>query len=213
MNHVETVRGDVAQLVREHVLEGVDDVLWGVAFDGRRLVVAGGDRLWRLVPDTGREVDELETSPSPGGLAYDGRHLWQRSADRLQQLEPRTGFVVRRVELVLDDVTGLECLEHDVLVLHAGGRSLARVEILDGTVVDQVETNAPLRGLGWVGGELWSATSGELVRLDPASGRILARVALAAGVEVCDLTADAEGLVWCVDGSSSAVRALALPRS
>ena len=148
MNHVETVRGDVAQLVREHVLEGIDDVLFGVTFDGRRLVVAGGDRLWRLVTDTGREVDELETSPSPGGLAYDGRHLWQRSADRLQQLELRTGFVVRSIPLKLDDVTGLECLGRDVLVLHAGGHSLARVETFDGTVVDQFEMSAPLRGLG-----------------------------------------------------------------
>jgi hypothetical protein len=208
MNHVETVRGDVAQLVREHVLD-VDAVLFGITFDGRRLVVAGGDRLWRLVTDTGREVDELETSPSPGGLAYDGRHhVWQLSADRLQQLEPRTGFVVRSLELRLVDVTGLECLGHDVLVLHGGGRWLARLETLDATVVDQFETNAPLRGLGRVGGELWSATSDELVRLDPASGRILARVALPAGIEVCDLAADAERLLWCVDGSSSAVRAL-----
>jgi hypothetical protein len=215
MNQNEAVRGggDAVQLVREHVVEGIDDVVHGATFDGRRLVVAAGYRLFRLVPDSGHEVDQLETSPSRGGLAFDGRHLWQRSGDHLQQLEPRTGFVLKSIAPGLDDVTGLECLERDLLVLHAGGRSLARVETLDATVVAQLETNAPLRGLGWAGGELWSATAGELLRIDPASGRILARLALPAGIEVCDLTGDSEGRLWCVDGSSCVVRAFARPRS
>jgi hypothetical protein len=213
MNQTEAVRSDVAELVREHVVEGIDDAVHGATFDGRRLVLAAGYRLFRLAPDSGREVDEMETSPSRGGLAYDGRHLWQRSEAHLQQLEPRTGDVLKSIAPELDDITGLECLAGDLLILHAGGRSMARVETLDATVVAQFETKVPLHGLGWVGGELWSATSGELVRLDPASARILARVALPGGIDVCDLTADAEGRLWCVDGSSRVVRAFARPRS
>ena len=212
MNQSEAIRGEVVQLVREHVVVDSYDVVHGVTFDGRRLVVAGDYRLFRVAPDSGRDVDELETFPHRGGLAYDGKHLWQHTEDEFQQLDPRTALVVRAVAPPLDGVTGLECIGHDLLILHAGGRSLARVEIFDGTVVSQFETEAPLRGLGWMGRGLWSATEGEVVRLDPASGRLLARVALPAGIEVCDLTADAEGLLWFVDGGSSAVRALALPR-
>jgi hypothetical protein len=102
----------------------------------------------------------------------------------------------------------VECLGHDVLLLHAGGHRLARVETLDATVIADVEISGPLRGLGWVTGELWSSSPGQLCRLDPLSGRIDARVALPAEIDVLDLAGDAEGHAWCVDGRSRVVREL-----
>ena len=70
MNSTEGIREEVAQLVRQDIVDAVDDVLHGATFDGRRLVVAAGERLARLIPDSARVVDQLETFPDPGGLAY-----------------------------------------------------------------------------------------------------------------------------------------------
>lgn len=212
MNQSEGVRREAAQLGRELVVEGISEPVHGAAFDGRLLVLASGYRLFRVVPETGRIVDELETSPSPGGLAYDGRHLWQLSEGRFQSVELRTGFVLKSIGPEVDVVAGLEYFDGDLLVLHAGGRCLSRIETLDATFISRVETDVALRGLAWGAGQLWSSTTGMLVRLDPASARILARVGLPSGVEVADMTGDGEGRLWCVDGKTNRVRAFSRPR-
>jgi hypothetical protein len=213
MNSTEAVGVEVLRPVREHVVEEVDDVIHGATFDGRRLVVAASNRLARLLPGSGRVVDQLETFPHRGGLAYDGRHLWQHSEGHLQHLDSRTGFVLRSISPQVSEVMGLECIGDDLLVLHAAGRALARVETLDATAVADVEVDAPLRGLAWVGRELWSSTAGWLCRIDPASGRVVAQFALPAGIDVCDLAGDAEGHVWCVDGRSRLLRAFVTSRT
>jgi hypothetical protein len=217
MNSTEGIREEreeVLRLVREDIVAEVDDAIHGATFDGRRrLVLAAGARLVRRVPDSGRVVDQLETFPDPGGLAYAGRCLWQRSEGHVQQLDQRTGFVLRSISPRLREITGLECIGDDLLVLHAAGRALARVETLDAVSVAEVELSAPMRGLAWVERELWSSTAGELCRIDPASGRIVARFALPAGVEVCDLAGDAQGRIWCVDGRSRVLRAFVKPRT
>ncbi len=85
----------VAPILREHIVSGLDGGAYGIAAVGRRLFVAAGLGLFRIAPESGRVIDELETHPSPGGLAYNGRHLWQLSDGRVQEVEVRTGFVVR----------------------------------------------------------------------------------------------------------------------
>src|SRR5579859_4314354 len=40
MNATPAIHGEVARLVREHVVEEVDDAIHGATFDGRRLVLA-----------------------------------------------------------------------------------------------------------------------------------------------------------------------------
>jgi hypothetical protein len=218
MNATEAIRERaVAHLVLEHVVEKIDAVpegaaLDGITFDGMRLVLAAADRLVRIRPDSGRVVDTFETSVAPGGLAYDGQHLWQHSGDELQQLEPRTGFVLRALALKLDDITGLECVADDLFVLHQAGRALARIRKLDATLVANFDASTPLRGLAWSARELWSFSGGELCRIDQASGRILERVSLPAGVEVRDLASDHEGRLWCVDGRSRVVRGFVITK-
>ena len=59
----ESIREDIAHLVRQDVVVEVDDVIHGATFDGRRLVVAAGELFARLIPDSGRVVDQLETFP------------------------------------------------------------------------------------------------------------------------------------------------------
>jgi hypothetical protein len=212
MNSTEVVREEVAHLVREYVVEELDDDIHGITRGGARLRLASGDWLVRFAPDGGRFVDRFQTFPDPGGLAFDGRNLWQHSEGELQQIDPRTGFVLRTIRPPLADIAGLECMGDDLLVLHAGGRALARIETLDATPLVNVELGTPMRGLAWVARGLWSSTASAVCRIDPASGRLLARWSLPAGVVVCDLAGDADGHMWCVDGTSRVVRSLARTR-
>jgi hypothetical protein len=206
MNSTEASR-EVARLVREHVVRVVDGAIHGLTFDGKRLVLAAGERLVRLAPETGRVVDQLETFPDRGGLAYDGRHLWQLSEGRIQQIDLRTGFVQRSIGPQPSVVTGLECLGDQLLVLHTAGRTLACVETLNATSVAEIDVQLPLRGLAWATRRLWASTADELCCIDPASGRIVAEFALPPGLEVCDIAGDAEGRLWCADGRSHVLRA------
>jgi nucleotide-binding universal stress UspA family protein len=216
MDPTETVHSDTGTLVREYEPLPTSEPLHGVTFDHGRLVLASGLYLFRIKPETGRIIDQLETFPATGGLAHDGRYFWQPCAGGIQKLDARTGFVARSLALDLKGTTGLECLERDVLVLHAEGRCFARIRVEDhalsteAVVVSDIATDEQLRGLTWAGGELWSATAHGLVRIDPASARILARLELS-GVEVSDLAADAVGHFWCVDGRSRILRRFACP--
>jgi hypothetical protein len=218
MNSTETIREESAHLEREYVVEGLAGDIHGAAFSGRLLRLAAGDWLVRFATETGRLVDFFQTFPHPGGLADDGRLLWQHSEGQLQQIDPRTGFVLRSISPQLSDIAGLECMGDDLLVLHAGGRSLARIETRDPKMLgvatlSDVELSAPMRGLTWVARGLWSSTAGALCRIDPASGRIVARLALPAGVEICDLAGDAQGHLLGVDGRSRVVRAFSHRRA
>ena len=211
------VRDEVARLLLEYEAEGSADVLHGVTFRDGRLVVAGGRYLVYVVPGTGRLVDDFETSPAAAGLSYDGRNIWQYGGDALQQLDARTGLVLRSLKPNLEGVTGLECHEDDLLILHASGRLLSRIHLKEhalsneAVVIAEAVTTAPLRGLTWEGGELWSSTAGALVRIDPVTARVLKRLALPAGIQVSDLAADTEGRLFCVDGHDRKVRGFAWP--
>jgi hypothetical protein len=208
MNSTESIRENASNALREvrEFVVAEAGVIHGITFDGRRLVLAAGERLTRLAPESGRVVDQFETFPSRGGLAYDGRCLWQPSGGRIQQLDRRTGFVLRSISPRLSDVTGLGCIGDDLLMLHLAGNALARVETLNATSVN-VELKAPLHGLAWVARRLWSSQPGWLCCIDPATGAIVAQFALPPRTEVCDITGDAEGRLWCVDGRSRVVRA------
>jgi hypothetical protein len=212
MTSTETIDTRVAQVahaVREHVVHEADGVIHGITFDGRRMVLATGARLIRVAPESGRVIDQFETFPDRGGLAYDGRCLWQHSEGRLQQLDRRTGFVLRSISPPVSEITGLGSMGRDLLVLHASGRALARVETLDSTCVTNVDLQGPMYGLAWVARRLWSSNAGGLCCIDPDSGRVVARVELPEGIEACDLAGDIEGRVWCVDGRTRVLRAFA----
>ncbi|MBV9948439.1 MAG: universal stress protein [Myxococcales bacterium] len=66
-----------------------------------------------------------------------------------------------------------------------------------------------LRGLAWVGADLWSSSAGALVRLDPETGRVLERLTVPGAASICDLAADSGRRLWCVDGASRSVRVFA----
>lgn len=208
---------DEARLVLEYKTSGSDAALSGATLAGRRLVLASNSYLLRLMPDSGRVVDRLETFPAEGGLAYDGYRIWQYAGRRFEQLDGRTGLVVQSVSTELRDLTGLECLEGGLLALHQGGHRLAWLHFekhgrsRKAIAERDLHTEAPLHGLCWVGDELWSSFGNELLRLDPATADVLERLALPGAGEVRDIAGDAQGRFWCVDGVSSDVRVFERP--
>jgi hypothetical protein len=214
----QTIRASLAQLVRECDAAHPGDALQGATFEGTRLVVASDEYLLRVLPESGRVVDRLATFPDSGGLGFDGCCLWQRNSDSLQQLDVRMGSVVQSVTPDVAEVTGLECRGGHLLVLHSAGRRLMRFRIdclgllAEAVMVSERQTDVSLRGLSWVGAELWSSAGDELVRIDPGTASTLERVPLPGSVEVRDLAVDSIGRFWCVDGATSTVRVFARPR-
>ena len=66
MNSTQGTREEVVRLVRAYTVNGIEGALHGATFDGRRLVLAAGDRLVRLSPDSGRFIDQLRRSQLEG---------------------------------------------------------------------------------------------------------------------------------------------------
>jgi nucleotide-binding universal stress UspA family protein len=218
MNAIDpSIHAEEARLVLEYDTPGTGAALCGATLAGRRLVLASNAYLLRLVPDSGRVIDRLETFPAEGGLAYDGYRIWQYASRRFEQLDGRTGLVVQSVSTDLRDLTGLECLEGGLLALHDEGRRLAWLHFeahgraKKAVAERDVMTAAALHGLCWVGGELWSASGSDLLRLDPVSAAVLERLSLPGSSGVRDMAGDVRGRFWCVDGVTSGVRVFERP--
>jgi len=68
----------------------------------------------------------------------------------------------------------------------------------------------------WVDGELWHGTwegdEGEIRRIDPESGKILARLSMPEGVGVSGLESDGAELFYAGGGTSGKVRAVRRPK-
>ncbi len=77
-----------AKIVRElGPFDGAEQVA-GVAYDGERLWIAGGDRLDAVDPASGKVLRSIDVA-AHAGTAFDGRHLFQIAEDRIQQAGPR----------------------------------------------------------------------------------------------------------------------------
>ncbi len=68
----------------------------------------------------------------------------------------------------------------------------------------------------WVEGELWHGTwegdESELRRVDPATGQVLERVEMPAGMMVSGLESDGKDTFFCGGGGSGKVRRVRRPR-
>ncbi|HEY1697400.1 MAG TPA: hypothetical protein VGG39_34800 [Polyangiaceae bacterium] len=214
MNRSEAVSSGEARsasVVRQHRIPDLDGPIHGITYDGKYLVLAAGSRLVRIVPDTGRVVDQLETFPSEGGLAFDGEHYWQASAGDFLRIDRRTGLVLWSLSPGLKDATGIACIGSDLVVVHEGGRAITRFEPRYESIVGEVNLPLCAQGLTLAGGEMWCTTPMNLRRIDPATGHLLATAPLPQGILVRDLTGDEDGRFWVVDGTSNVVQAIARP--
>ena len=123
----------------------------------------------------------LEDFPYPGLNAHAGR--FSIGSVGITEIDPATGRKLRRINSPLDETNHALALGRDMWF--TGRRDLVRVDLHLGREVDRyrlVDREYPsgLVGLATGAGSLWVASkeAGEVLRVNPANGRVQARIAM-----------------------------------
>ncbi|HEX7687041.1 MAG TPA: hypothetical protein VF453_05015 [Burkholderiaceae bacterium] len=204
-----------AEVLRElGPFPGVTQVA-GVTRDGTQLWAATPAGLMALDPVTGRAGRVIE-QPADAGTAFDGRHLWQVAEARIDKIDPATGEVVASIPAPGQGRdSGLAWAEGSLWVGQYRDRRIVQVDPADGRVLRTIESNRFVTGVTWAGDELWHGTwegdESELRRVDPASGAVLERLAMPAGVGVSGLESDGADVFYCGGGHSGRIRVVRKP--
>src|ERR671936_1533537 len=207
---------EIAEIVREYgPFPGVDNV-HGVTYDGQQVWFAAGDTLYAFDPASGKTLRSIEVS-AHAGTAFDGEHLFQLAEDRIQKIDPKTGRVIATIPAPGGGGdSGLAWAEGALWVGQYRARKIHQVDPETGAVLRTIESNRFVTGVTWVDGELWHATwegdQSDVRRIDPASGEVLERLEMPAGVGVSGLDSDGGDHFFCGDGRSGKVRSVRRPK-
>ncbi|MGO4413811.1 hypothetical protein SAMN05216321_103207 [Cupriavidus sp. OV038] len=205
-----------AEILREYgPFPGVEAV-HGVTYDGKRVWFASGDALHVLDPATGQTLRTLDVTAN-AGTAFDGKHLYQIAERQIQKIDPQTGEVVATIPAPGDgNDSGMAWAEGTLWVGQWQARKIHQIDPETGKVLRTIESNRFVTGVTWVDGELWHGTweseESELRRVDPASGEVLERLDMPAGVGVSGLESDGADQFFCGGGTSGKLRAVRRPR-
>jgi glutamine cyclotransferase len=211
------MRRTAAEIVREYgPFPGIDGV-HGVSFDGRLVWFASGDRLNSLDPESGELLGALEVA-ADAGTAFDGRYLYQIAEAVIRKIDPETGKVLGTIPAPGGGGdSGLAWAEGSLWVGQHRGRKIHQIDPETGAVLRTIESDRFVTGVTWVGGELWHGTwqdeKSDVRRIDPATGEVLKRLDMPAGVGVSGLESDGGDRFFCGGGNSGKVRAIRRPRS
>jgi glutamine cyclotransferase len=205
-----------AEIVREYGPFPNASHVHGVSFDGSHVWFAAGDELRAFDPASGQQKRALDVE-CDAGTAFDGRYLFQLAADRIQKIDPATGQVVATIPAPgQGHDSGLTWAEGTLWVGQYRDRKIHQIDPETGAILRTIESNRFVTGVTWVDGELWHGTwegnESDIRRLDPKSGKVLARLRMPAGVEVSGLESDGADLFYAGGGSSGKVRAVRRPR-
>jgi glutamine cyclotransferase len=205
-----------AEILREYgPFPGIDGV-HGVAFDGRHVWFASGDRLNALDPASGATARSIDV-PADAGTAFDGRHLFQIAEGRIQKIDPQTGHVLATIPAPGGGGdSGLAWAEGTLWVGQYRGRRIHQIDPQTGAILRTVESNRFVTGVTWTDGELWHGTldgaESELRRIDPGTGEVLESLEMPPGAGVSGLESDAGERFFCGGGRSATVRVVRRPR-
>jgi len=205
-----------AEILREYgPFPGVEAV-HGVTYDGKSVWFASGEALHALDPATGQTLRTLDVTAN-AGTAFDGKHLYQIAERQIQKIDPQTGEVVATIPAPGDgNDSGMAWAEGTLWVGQWQARKIHQVDPQTGRVLRTIESNRFVTGVTWVDGELWHGTweseESELRRVDPASGEVLERLEMPAGVGVSGLESDGADQFFCGGGTSGKLRAVRRPR-
>jgi len=205
-----------ADIVREYgPFPGVDQVA-GVTYDGQSLWFASGDKLNVVDPASGKLTRSIEVA-AHAGTAFDGEHLYQLAEKRIQKIDPETGRVLATIPAPGDGGdSGLTWAEGSLWVGHYRERKIYQIDPGTGAILRTIESNRFVTGVTWVEGELWHATwendETELRRVDPATGKVLEKLDMPAGVHVSGLESDGGDQFFCGSGKVGKVRAVRRPK-
>jgi len=210
------MKNTAAEIVREYgPFPGVDGV-HGVSFDGRLVWFASGDRLNSLDPESGQLLGALEVA-ADAGTAFDGQFLYQIAEAVIRKIDPRTGKVLATIPAPGGGGdSGLAWAEGTLWVGQHRGREIHQVDPETGAVLRTIQSDRFVTGVTWVDGELWHGTwqdeTSDVRRIDPATGEVLERIEMPAGMGVSGLESDGGDRFFSGGGNSGKVRAIRRPK-
>ncbi len=205
-----------AEIVREYGPFPGAPKIAGVTYDGTHVWFAAGDTLRAFDPASGRDVRVIDVA-SDAGTAFDGRYFYQLADSRIQKVDPATGAVVATLPAPGNgNDSGLTWAEGTLWVGQYRDRKIHQIDPQTGAILRTIESNRFVTGVTWVDGELWHGTwegdRSDIRRIDPKSGKVLARLTMPEGVMVSGLESDGADLFYAGGGSSGKVRTVRRPK-
>lgn len=153
----------------------------GVTFGHGRLWVTADDGTVTAVdPATNRPVRTDAVGRWPIQVAFEPRALWVANSDddTVTRLDPPSGRRMRTIRVGTQPV-GVAAAGGRLWVANGLGETITRVDTRRGTVAATIPvgpTPADLRALAIGDGAVWVTVRDALVRLDPRTDRVVARI-------------------------------------
>jgi streptogramin lyase len=211
-----SIKTHSAEIVREYgPFEGVDKI-GGVSHDGACIWAATGPALLAIDPASGQPQRRIER-PADAGTAFDGRYLYQIAEARIDKIDPASGAVVASIPAPgQGGDSGLAWAEGSLWVGQHRERRIHQIDPETGAIKRTIESDRFVTGVTWVDGELWHGTwegdASDIRHIDPASGAVLERLEMPAGINVSGLESDGADLFYAGGGGSGKVRAVRRPK-
>jgi glutamine cyclotransferase len=208
-------RVEEAEILREYGPFPDASHVHGVTYDGAHVWFASGEKLYAFEPSSGQAVRALEIA-CDAGTAFDGRHLFQLSGDRIQKIDPMTGHVLASIPAPgRGGDSGLTWAEGTLWVGQYRDRKIHQIDPETGAILRTIESHRFVTGVTWVDGELWHGTregdESDIRRIDPETGKVIARLSMPQGMEVSGLESDGGDVFYAGGGRSGKVRAVRRP--
>ncbi|QPF72941.1 hypothetical protein G8A07_08365 [Roseateles sp. DAIF2] len=209
-------RTQAAEIVREYGPYPDAPIVHGVTHDGQHVWAAVGERLLAIDPASGAVARSLPRH-GDAGTAFDGTHLYQLAEARIDKIDPATGEVIASIPAPGQGRdSGMAWAEGSLWVGQFRERKILQIDPQSGRVLRSIESNRFVTGVSWVDGELWHGTweneQSDIRRIDPASGAVLQRLEMPAGIGVSGLESDGAELFYAGGGASGKLRAVRRPR-
>ena len=209
-------RARAAEIVREYGPFAGADHIHGVTHDGHLVWAATGAKLVAFDPESGNPTRALDCA-CHAGTAFDGTYFYQIAESRIDKIDPATGKVLRSIPAPgSGSDSGMAWAEGSLWVGQYRDRKIHQINPETGAVIRSIESNRFVTGVTWVDGELWHGTweaeQGDIRRIDPASGEVLARLEMPKGTMVSGLESDGADLFYAGGGGSGKVRAVRRPK-
>jgi glutamine cyclotransferase len=204
-----------AEVLREYGPFADTEQVGGVTFDGEQAWFAAGTHLQAFDPETGKPGRRLDVA-ADAGTAFDGRHFYQITGKVIQKLDAKTGALVATIAAPGNGHdSGLAWAEGKLWVGQYLDRRIHVIDPNTGEILKTIESDRFVTGVTWVDGDLWHATwendESELRRVEPATGRVVERLAMPPGAFVSGLESDGNDTFFCGGGKSGKVRAVRRP--
>ena len=143
----------------------------------------------------------------PDDLVFAGGSAWVllRGEQRLVRVDPATRRVAKSVSLPWSPGGRLAAGAGKVWATEDGGPGVAGVDARTGTIARRFDVPGEnASGIAFGGGSLWVAQGDDVARLDPRSGRILARIHNAGQSSSTVWLVYADGALWSARGRATA---------